>query len=209
MSIIAQQRAGHAVMAKPEQVLVTDGRRLRSERSRQATIDAAVALTEEGVLVPTAQQIADRAGVGIRTFFRHFSDMETFFQAVDDHIRDSYESLFMGGDRRGTLDERIRGAVARHAAAYETVKNTILSTQAQLWRYQTLRRNYARSQRGLRRDLEDWLPELRSVPGARREAVDAVASFEMWHRLRAQQGLSIAASTAIVAELLTSLVGEH
>ena len=47
-------------------ITAVDGRRLRSERTRLAIIDAAIALQEEGVLIPTAQQISDRAGVLIR-----------------------------------------------------------------------------------------------------------------------------------------------
>ena len=50
---------------KPE---AADGRRARSERSKQAIIDATLALMEEGNLIPTAQQISDKAGVGIRSF---------------------------------------------------------------------------------------------------------------------------------------------
>lgn len=141
-------------MSKPDEPAVPDGRRLRSERSRQAIIKASIACVDEGVLVPTAQQIAERAGVGIRSFFRHFADMETLFQDIDIPMRDSYEALFRGGDRDGTLEERIEQPIARRADAYETVKNTVLSTQAQLWRYETLRENYARNLRGLRRDLE-------------------------------------------------------
>ena len=45
-------------MTKATQTEAIDGRRQRSERSRQAIIQAAVAFMEEGVLVPTAQQIA-------------------------------------------------------------------------------------------------------------------------------------------------------
>ena len=86
-------------MSKDQVAEAVDGRRLRSERSRLAIIEAALALQEEGVRVPTAQQISDRAGVGIRSFFRHFEDMETLFEAADEYIRDSYESLFLGGDR--------------------------------------------------------------------------------------------------------------
>ena len=48
-------------MQEAEQV--PDGRRLRSERSRQAIIDAMLGLVEEGVLIPTAQQVSSRAGV--------------------------------------------------------------------------------------------------------------------------------------------------
>ena len=193
-------------MSKPNQAEVVDGRRLRSERSRKAIIDAALALMDEGILVATAQQIAERAGVGIRSFFRHFEDMESLSEAIDEQIRESYEALFLGGDRDGTLEERIEHAVERHADAYETVKNIVLSTQAQRWRYDVLRKNYARNQRGLRKDLDDWLPELKALPRNQREAVDAVASFEMWHRLRELQGLGKKASAEVISSLLKSLI---
>ncbi|MEP0200739.1 MAG: helix-turn-helix domain-containing protein [Halioglobus sp.] len=196
-------------MSKKQGAEVIDGRRLRSERSRLAIIEAVLALQEEGVLVPTAQQISDRAGVGIRSFFRHFEDMETLFEAVDDHIRDSYQALFFGGDRDGTLEERIDHAVERHADAYESVTNIVLGTTALLWRYKVLRKNYARNQRALRRDLDDWLPELKLVPRDTREAIDAIASYEMWHRLRYHQGLSKTASVTILKTLLNNLMGDY
>ena len=184
-----------------------DGRRARSERSKQAIIDATLALMEEGTLIPTAQQISDLAGVGIRSFFRHFDDMETLFATIDDQIRENTEALFLGGDRDGTLEERIQHAVERRADGYEVETNTILSTAAQLWRSEVLRKNYARYQRGLRKDLDDWLPELKQLSRTEREAVDAIASFEMWHRLRYHQGLGKQAAIDVVAGLLSSLVG--
>ena len=190
-------------LAKAE---IMDGRRLRTERSRLAIINSAIALQEEGILVPTAQQISDGAGVGIRSFFRHFEDMESLFEAADAHMRASYEALFLGGDRGGTLEERAEHAVQRHANAYESVKNVVLGTHAQLWRYEVLRKNYARSQRGLRSDLDDWLPELKSLSREKRETVDAIASFEMWHRLRVHQGLSKKMSIEIVTEMLKGLI---
>jgi len=193
-------------MSRHEEAKTPDGRRQRTERSRQAIIEATLACMDEGILVPTAQQIADRAGLGIRSFFRHFEDMESLFQAVDAQIRDSYEALFLGGDRQGSQHERIEHAVERRADAYEAVRNIVEATLALRWRYEVLRRNYARNQRGLRKDLDDWLPELESISGPRREAVDAVASFEMWHRLRAHQGLSKRASIDIVKDLLERLI---
>ena len=82
----------------------------------------------------------------------------------------------------------------------------ILSTAAQMWRYEILRKNYARYQRGLRKDLDDWLPELKQLARPDREAVDAIASFEMWHRLREHQGLSRKAATEIVISLIGKLL---
>lgn len=195
-------------MSENKRPEVVDGRRLRSERSRLAIIDAALSLQQEGTLVPTAQQISERAGVGIRSFFRHFDDMESLFQAADDHIRGSYEALFLGGDRDGTVAERVEHAVERRARAYESIRNMVLGSLAQLWRYEVLRKNYARSQRGLRKDLDDWLPELKSLPRDKREAVDAIASFEMWHRLREIQGLGQKASIEVVSDLLKGLIQE-
>ena len=189
--------------AKDEQV---DGRRLRSERSRTAIIEAGLALQREGTIVPTAQQIADRAGVGIRSFFRHFEDMEAMFVAVDEYARADYEALFIGGDREGSLSDRIRHAVERHADAYQDLTPMILGTQAQIWRYGVLRKNYARNQHGLRKDLEDWLPEIKALPKSKREAIDAIASFEMWHRLREYQNLSRNASIDIIVDLLSDLI---
>ena len=156
--------------------------------------------------MPTAQQISERADVGIRSFFRHFSDMGALFEAADIEGRETTEALFIGGDRDGALEERILHAVERRADAYEDQMNIILSTAAQSWRYEVLRKNYAHYQRGLRKDLDNWLPELKTLPAAEREAVDAVASAEMWLRLRNHQGLSKKKSINILVNILNRII---
>ena len=188
-----------------EDVAIVDGRKLRGQRNRESIIEACIALNAEGILVPTAQQISDKAGMGIRSFFRHFSDMEELFATIEIHSRASVEALFVGGDRDGTLPERILHAVERHAEAYEHQKNSIKSTTAQMWRYKILQESYARYQRGLRKDLDNWLPELKSLSRSDRESVDAVASAEMWMRLR-DQGLSKKHAISNIVKLLTLLV---
>ncbi|MEE4146205.1 MAG: TetR/AcrR family transcriptional regulator [Halieaceae bacterium] len=196
-SVKSRPGSGQAGAAKKP-----DGRLLRTERSRQQIIDALQALVNEGVLVPTAQTVAERAGVGIRTVFRHFADMETLFATMDTQLRESYEGLFAGGDRAGTLEERILHVIERRATAYEKLSSLMLSTRAQMWRSPVLQKNYARNQRGLRKDLADWLPEIADLPVVRREAIDAVTSFETWSRLRLHQGLSVKSSMDVVHETL-------
>lgn len=194
------KKAKQAASPKP------DGRRLRSVRSRELIIDAMLSLVGEGILAPTAQQVAERADVGIRSVFRHFADMESIFEAANERTRASHESLFVGGDRNGSLSERIRHAAEKHAHAYETLTNVLLSVQARRWQSEVLRKNYAASQRRLRKDLDNWLPELASLTPTSREAVDAIASFETWHRLREHQGLSKNASIEVVVHMLELLV---
>ena len=184
----------------------SDGRRQRSERSQTAIIKAALSLMDEGTLVPTAQQIADRAGVGIRSFFRHFADMDSLFLAADEMLLSSYEALFEVDDRAGTLSERVARAIDLYGNAFDQLRAIILCTQAQLWRSPKLRENYGWHQKRLRKELELWLPEVVALPKDRREALHAVASFDMWHRLREHQGLSPKASSDIVTSLVNDLI---
>ncbi len=193
--------AGQGAEKKP------DGRLLRTERSRQLIIDALHELVNEGTLVPTAQNVADRAGVGIRTVFRHFADMETLFATMDVQLRESYEGLFLGGNRDGTLQERIVHATERRGTAYEKHACLMRSTRSQMWRSPVLQKNYARNQRGLRKDLLDWLPEIAELSAVRREAVDAASSFETWDRLRSHQGLSTKVSIEVVCEMVRLAFG--
>jgi AcrR family transcriptional regulator len=171
-------------------------------------LDAACEMIEQGILAPTAQEIADRAGVGIRTLFRQFEGMDGLYAAVDELKQPLYEAKFTTGNREGSLRERLLHAVEQHAYAYEELSNVILLTLNQRWRSPVLRNNYARANNKLRKDLEGWLPELASMPRSRREAVDAVASFEMWHRLREHQNLSSDAAVDIVYDILKGLIVE-
>lgn len=191
---------------KSESDATPDGRHLRAERTRKSIIDAAASMITEGVLAPTAQQIADRAGVGIRSFFRHFDDMETLFLTADEESRDSMEALFTGGDRCGSLQERIRHAVERRSEGYEIHGNGIRASKAMFWRWKVMRKKYQGYQRGLRKDLDDWLPELKALPKAEREGIDAIASAEMWFRLREEQELSKQRSIEVVVNLLGGLI---
>lgn len=156
--------------------------------------------------MPTAQQVSERAGVGIRSVFRHFSDMESLFGIADQINRENFQGLFAGGDRNGSLEERLQHAVEQHALAYESISNFFLSVKAQMWRFAILQEQYSMAQRQIRKDLDDWLPEIKALPASRREMVDAIASFETWHRLRNQQGQSREASTKILSETLCALI---
>ena len=131
----------------------SDGRRQRSERSQTAIIEAALSLMDEGTLVPTAQQIADRAGVGIRSFFRHFADMDTLWAFADDMLISSYEALFEVEDRTGALSDRVARAIDLYGSAFDKLRPIILCTHAQLWRSPKLRENYGWHQKRLRKEL--------------------------------------------------------
>ena len=183
-----------------------DGRSLRGERNRQALLDAAMEMLDEGNLAPSAQEVAERAGVALRGIFRHFGGMEGLFAAVDERVRESAVAILAGGNREGSFRERLLRAVEQRALAYEKNTNALLGGQAQRWRSPYIKENYARAQQELRKDLENWLPELTNLAAHRREAVDANASFETWYRLREHQNLSVDKAIDIVYDTLKILI---
>lgn len=68
-----------------------DGRNARSRRTREAVVDALLALHDDGDLTPTAQRVAARAGVALRTVYGHFNDMETLYaEAGERELRRLY-----------------------------------------------------------------------------------------------------------------------
>ena len=70
-----------------------DGRALRTQRTRELLVGANLALLEEGELRASAQRVAERAGVSVRTLFLHFADMEELFAATALDDREGLERL--------------------------------------------------------------------------------------------------------------------
>ena len=62
----------------------SDGRLQRSERTRQALIEAYLDLLRENPQIPTAGEIAKRAGCSIGSVFERFSDFLTLSLAAAD-----------------------------------------------------------------------------------------------------------------------------
>ena len=190
-------------MDNDAQIESIDGRRKRSARSSAAIITATLTLIDNGNLSPTARQIADEAGVGLRSFFRHFNDMDALLEAVDRQASKHYEHLFLLPKPDGDIETRLSDYIDALSNAFERLKSPMLSVQFQMWQSKALQKNWARNQRRLRSHLEKWAPELLALPQVHREAVHAAASFDMWHRLRHHQKLSISdAREAMLAAML-------
>ena len=95
----------------PDTLSAADGRVRRGVRSREAIVAALMELVGRGVLQPTMQEIAERAGVGVRSVFRHFSEMETLYRAMDARLEAEARPLLGAGERGGSLDERVSALV--------------------------------------------------------------------------------------------------
>jgi len=185
-----------------------DGRARRSQRSRAAIVDALHGLVGEGILQPTAQQIADRAGVGLRSVFRHFSDMESLLAEVDQRVRAQALPLLRAEPPRGGRSERARALVARRIALFEQIAPYKRSGSLHRWRAAFIARNHAELARALRADLLRALPELRDAPDDVLEALDMALSFEAWDRMRTDQRLGRERAAAALERTVFALLSE-
>ena len=64
----------------------TDGRLRRSAATRERIVSAMADLIREGVVAPTTDLIASRAGVSSRSLFFRFRDTPELFLAVIDQV---------------------------------------------------------------------------------------------------------------------------
>lgn len=184
-----------------------DGRLLRSERSRQRIADALYALIGAGDLEPSAQKVADRAEVGIRTVFRLFADMDALYATIDERlVAEVGPAVASRPPPAAVLRERIDRLVAERAALYERVGAYLRATLRHRSRSAFLSAKYRSLIRRLRTQQERWLPELRAAPADLVEALDQATSFEAWDRLRGDQRLSRPRARAAMQRAARALV---
>ena len=169
-----------------------DGRRLRSVTSQNIIVDAMMTLIQRGILEPTAQQVADEAGIGIRTVFRQVQDKENLFLKMDEKVRARLqETLKRAANPRGNLEERIEGLIELEAELFENNLQFLRATLANKWKYNTLQKNYERNQRNIKSLLYAWIPELENLSESQQILLTSVNSAGYWIELRENLVLSV------------------
>ena len=111
-----------------------DGRNLRSIKSQQMIVDALIKLVKEGNFEPTAQKVADESGVGIRTVFRQFDDMENLLKVSDAKLSKDY-NFDIKFDPTASLTSRLLVATKYLNSSYQKHKLIIFMTISNMWKY--------------------------------------------------------------------------
>lgn len=168
---------------------IEDGRVRRGARNREAIVQALFELIGAGELQPTAEQVAERAGVRVRTVFRHFSDMASLNAELSARVRREVRPLLTDVQPGGDLATRVRALVRARCAAFERMAPYKRSGDSLRWRVRHLQRDHEEVVRELRAQLQQVLPELADVPSELAAALELVTSFEAWNRLRTDQRL--------------------
>lgn len=194
-----------AAAAKGGDAPEIDGRVRRSVLSRERILDALMELVSEGDLQPTGQRVAARAGIGLRTVYRHFEDMESLYRELNDRVTQLVAPA-AEPPPSGSVDERIAAMVRFRVRTYERAAPFIRSGATLRWRSQFLKQAQSDMVRTMSDNLRRALPELADVAEHRREAIELVTSFEAWERLRTDQKLGRERAQAIVEATVRDLL---
>jgi hypothetical protein len=162
-----------------------DGRHLRSVKSQKLIVEACIKLFKAGNVELTAQQVADESGVGIRTVFRLFDDMENLLKSVDAEMRKDYD-FEVKFDPKSSFENRLLAFTNHLCAGYKKHNTIMFGTISNMWKYKFLQENYMNYQKMIRQKGEEVLPEVLNFDGELQELTHATLSFAFWTRLQSQ-----------------------
>ena len=185
----------------------TDGRKLRSEDSKRRIVSAMLELVREGRMAPRAEEVANRANVGLRTVFRRFKDMESLYAEMSVAINEKVDSVIEGSIDGNNWQEDLSGMVERRLKVYEIIMPYRVAAEALKFQSTVLLTRHMEIVRDERQRLRTLLPESVLDDSAMIEGLEAALSFDMWNQLRNDQRLGPAEAGAVVSRIVRSLLG--
>lgn len=188
-----------------------DGRAARGRRTREAVVEAVIALLGEGDVRPTAARVAERAGVSLRSVFQHFTDLEDLFATVADRQFALLDGLPPEPAADQPLDRRIAAFAEFRAALLERLTPVRRAAMLQEPFSAVVRERLDAVRRANRRELERvFAAELEELPEEARgdllAALRLFASWSAWETLRREQGLSVVAARRVLEQMVAALL---
>lgn len=198
-------------MSTPKSAKI-DGRRLRSERTKQLIIEAYIALAEEmSPRVPTPAEIAERAGYSVRSIFERFPDIRALQVAAIDYSLAQIAAL---SAPRGADGDRMTRIVSHVRTRGETCERWL-----PLWRSLIVNQGDSPEIKARIRIARDrvtdrmekmFTPEFSTLPADERRqmliALEALTDVESWARMREFFGLSFEEACQVWTQTIARLL---
>ncbi len=185
-----------------------DGRRQRSERSRKDIVAAMFKLIRAGEMNPGAAQVAEAAGVSLRTVFRHFDEMDILYREIaalmEAEVLPIVAEPFTASDWGGRLFE----LVARRAGIYERVMPLKVAAGVRRFQSPYLMADHRRFLVMEREGLKGVLPKSVIAKPLLFSALETALGFQAWRRMRQDQGLSPREAESVMRFTVERLIGE-
>jgi AcrR family transcriptional regulator len=168
----------------------SDGRRRRSIDSRARIVAAMLDIVREGQVAPGAEEVAERAEVGLRTVFRHFKDMDSLYREIAHAVEAEFIKIVSKPFKAEAWQDRVLELIERRTPVYERITPFRRASDAHRHTSAFIQARHGFLAVQAREILVRILPAdvVKDTPTF--ETLDLLLSFETWSRLRGEQGLS-------------------
>ena len=166
--------------------IVNDGRINRSKTTLNKIVAATISLLRKNNngQIPTAQEIAVKSGVGIRTVFRHIDDMEGLIEEVNRRYLNDLESyIAKNNPKQNSKDQRIEHVIKERFYLYNTYQHVINLTITSLNNSNAIRTGFIKFNHILRQRFEDLIPEIKMINKDKQNLIDTLISYAAWFRM--------------------------
>ena len=187
---------------------LTDGRRERSRSSRSKIVAALLDLVGQGDVAPSAAQVAEVAGVGLRSVFRHFDDMDALYREMGEVIEARILPILLQPPGGTTWKDKVVDLAGRRATVFETIMPYRISANLRRFESTYLMHDYRRMLRFESESIDAHLPAAVRADADAARGLNVILSFQTWRLLRHDQELPVEAATAVVRRLLGAAMAE-
>ena len=166
--------------------IVNDGRINRSKTTLNKIVAPTISLLRKNNngQIPTAQEIAVKSGVGIRTVFRHIDDMEGLIEEVNRRYLHDLESyIAKNNPKQNSKDQRIEHVIKERFYLYNTYQHVFNLTITSLNNSSAIRTGFIKFNHILRQRFEDLIPEIKMINKDKQNLIDTLISYAAWFRM--------------------------
>jgi AcrR family transcriptional regulator len=169
---------------------------MRSARTKQLIIEAYLTLLRENPQIPTAAQIAERAGYSVRSVFERFPDLHALRVAATDYAFTQGTAQAVARDFTGDRQTRLKSHIETRAWICEQWLPLWRALNANQGDSAELKSRILLMRQAILKRIElMYQPELASLDDTERRqiliAIESLIDFESWARMREYNGLSL------------------
>ncbi len=184
----------------------SDGRRARSQASRAKIIRAIMDLIEGGDPNPSTANVAKKAGVGLRSIFRHFEDKDAIFRELDAVLVKAYRPIIEAPYTSDVWRERLMELISRRCQVNEAIAPYRISTTALRRRSKFLTENFQLLHDTEKARLNSILPSQLHTDTPMGRSILVAVSFDTWRMLREDEHLSASETVGAVKQMVGDVI---
>ncbi|MBY0583622.1 MAG: TetR/AcrR family transcriptional regulator [Sphingomonas sp.] len=165
-------------------------------------------LVGAGDIQPSAAKVAEAAGVGLRTVFRHFDDMDSLYREMSEAIEAKAVPIMLQPFVAEHWRDRVREIAERRVELFEMILPFRISASLKRFQSPFLMQDYRRMLRLERSTVEAVLPADVMADPVQTGALHLTLNFQCWRSLRHDQELSVADARAVFLRLVDAALAQ-